>query len=66
MAEETVHVALLGLMGSGKTSVGRRLARRLDWALVDSDEWIEARTGMTVAELWHRGGEGAYRTSRRW
>lgn len=54
-------MALLGLMGSGKTSVGRRLARRLDWALVDSDEWIEARTGMTVAELWHRGGEGAYR-----
>lgn len=54
-------MVLLGLMGSGKTTVGREVARRLGWPLVDSDEWIEARTGMTVADLWHRGGEAAYR-----
>lgn len=60
-AHPTTHLAILGLMGSGKTTVGREVAKRLGWPLVDSDEWIEARTGMTVAGLWHRGGEAAYR-----
>lgn len=45
------HLAVVGLMGSGKTSVGRALAARLGWPLHDSDAWIEARTGRTVREL---------------
>jgi shikimate kinase len=42
---EQQHVVLLGLMGAGKTSVGRRVAARLDRPLLDCDEELEARTG---------------------
>ena len=45
------YVVLLGLMGVGKTTVGRALARRLCWRLRDSDEEIAALTGQTAAEL---------------
>src|SRR3954470_6276259 len=54
-------LVLVGLMGTGKTTVGRILADRLGWALVDSDQAIEAKTGQTVRELWESGGEAAYR-----
>jgi shikimate kinase len=59
------HIALLGLMGSGKTTVGRLVADELGWPLVDSDVVVQERTGMTVAELWERGGEAAYRPHER-
>ncbi|HWJ63229.1 MAG TPA: shikimate kinase [Acidimicrobiales bacterium] len=59
------HVALLGLMGSGKTTVGQLVADELGWPLVDSDVVVQERTGMTVAELWERGGEPAYRPHER-
>jgi 5-deoxy-5-amino-3-dehydroquinate synthase len=55
------HVVLVGLMGSGKTTVGGLVAQRLGWPLVDSDQAIEAQTGRTVREIWHRDGEPAYR-----
>lgn len=45
------HVVLVGLMGTGKTTVGRRLAARLGWAFSDSDADIEARRGRTVRQL---------------
>ncbi len=44
-------IVLLGLMGAGKTSVGRIVADRLGWPLDDSDPQIRARTGRTVKEL---------------
>lgn len=47
----TRHVVLLGLMGGGKTSVGRRVAERLGRPLLDGDEVLEARFGMTAAEI---------------
>jgi shikimate kinase len=55
------HVACIGLMGSGKSTVGRLVAQRLGWGFVDVDDLIEASTGHTVAELWEQGGEAAYR-----
>jgi shikimate kinase len=55
------HVVLVGLMGSGKTTVGRILARRLGRPFVDSDETIEAREGRTVREIWLADGESAFR-----
>jgi shikimate kinase len=55
------HVACIGLMGSGKTTVGRLLAERLGWDFVDVDDVIESATGLTVADLWEQGGEAAYR-----
>jgi shikimate kinase len=55
------HIVLVGMMGAGKSSVGRLLARKLDRALYDSDEMIEARTGRTVREIWSADGEAAFR-----
>lgn len=54
-------LVLVGLMGAGKSTVGRIVADRLGWPLVDSDEAIEARTGCSVRALWEAGGEAAYR-----
>jgi shikimate kinase len=48
-------------MGAGKTTVGALLAERLGWHFVDSDRVVEARTGMTVAEVFARQGETAFR-----
>jgi len=45
------HVVIIGLMGSGKTTVGQALAARLGWSWRDSDVDIEAATGLTVREL---------------
>jgi shikimate kinase len=45
------HLVLVGLMGTGKSTTGRILARRLGWPLRDSDPEIEALTGRTVKEL---------------
>jgi shikimate kinase len=53
------HVVLVGLMGSGKTSVGRRIAAQLGWPYRDSDKDIEAATGLTARELGDRDGVDA-------
>ena len=56
------HIVLVGMMGAGKTTVGRRLAARLGRRLVDSDALIEARTGRTVRrDLRDRGRGGVPR-----
>jgi shikimate kinase len=55
------HLALVGLMGSGKSTVGRLLAERLGREFIDTDEQVELATGMSVAELFSRLGEEAFR-----
>lgn len=55
------HVVLVGMMGSGKTRVGRQLATRLGLGFVDSDEQIERRYGRTVREIFETDGEPAFR-----
>ena len=55
------HIVLVGMMGAGKSSVGRALARRLDRMLLDSDEMIEAREGRSVREIWMDDGEPVFR-----
>ena len=57
----TRHVVLVGLMGSGKTTVGRRLAARLERAFVDADEALEEITDRTVAEVFAEDGERGFR-----
>jgi shikimate kinase len=55
------HIVLVGMMGAGKSSVGRVIAKRLDRNLFDSDEMVESRTGRTVREIWNDEGEPAFR-----
>lgn len=56
------HVVLVGMMGAGKSSVGRALAAELGRPLFDSDEMIEERSGRTVREIWEADGETAFRS----
>ena len=58
-------VYLVGFMAAGKTSVGRALARRLDWEFIDIDELIERQEHMTVAEIFARHGEPYFRAAER-
>jgi shikimate kinase len=58
-------IALVGLMGAGKTTIGRRLALRLGLPFVDADAEIEIASGMTVAEIFERFGEAHFRDGER-
>jgi shikimate kinase len=52
---------LVGLPGSGKSTIGRRLAKALDVTLVDTDAAIEAKTGRRIAEVFATDGESEFR-----
>lgn len=54
-------IALVGMMGSGKTTLGRKLAKKLGRRFIDSDHEIEARLGVTIAEVFERSGEAWFR-----
>ncbi|MGH8972629.1 MAG: shikimate kinase [Acidimicrobiia bacterium] len=58
---EARHLVLIGMMGVGKTSVGRRLALRLGRPLVDTDTLVEERAGKSVPEIFAEDGEPAFR-----
>jgi shikimate kinase len=52
---------LIGLPGSGKSTIGRRLAKAMGCRLIDTDAVIEERTGRTIAEIFSADGESAFR-----
>lgn len=58
-------IVLIGLMGSGKTSTGRRLAQELGIGFVDSDAEIEAAAGMPITDIFAQHGEGYFRDGER-
>jgi shikimate kinase len=58
-------VALVGMMGAGKTSIGKRLAARLEVPFADADHEIEAAADMTVAEIFAKYGEPEFRRLER-
>lgn len=64
-ALEGRSIVLVGLMGSGKTAIGRRLAQRLGLEFVDSDTEIEWAAGMTIPEIFSRYGEPYFRDGER-
>lgn len=55
------NLILVGMMGSGKTTMGRSLAKHLDKAFVDSDEEIQKRTGVTITHIFDVEGEAGFR-----
>jgi len=59
------HLALVGLMGAGKSTVGRRCAERLGRPFVDTDELVEQLARMTVAECFESLGESGFRELER-
>jgi shikimate kinase/3-dehydroquinate synthase len=58
-------IVLVGLMGAGKTSIGRRLAARLGLPFRDADAEIELAAGCTIAEIFERYGEAEFRAGER-
>ncbi|MGA9068736.1 MAG: shikimate kinase [Terracidiphilus sp.] len=59
------RLVLTGFMGSGKSTLGPLLAARLGWKFLDVDEVIEAEAGVTIAEIFARDGEPAFRRIER-
>ncbi|HEY8299151.1 MAG TPA: shikimate kinase [Methyloceanibacter sp.] len=58
-------VVLIGLMGAGKTAVGRRLANRLDLPFIDADSEIEVAAGASISEIFAEHGEAYFRQGER-
>ena len=65
MKKKFGNIVLCGFMGSGKTSVGSRLAQTTGRTFVDMDRYIEQKEGMTVPEIFSARGEAAFRTMER-
>lgn len=59
--ENSLNIIFVGLPGSGKTTIGRQLARRLDLPFVDSDHVIEHQLGCSIREFFAREGEDIFR-----
>jgi len=60
-----MKIFLIGFMGSGKTTIGRRLVERIGFDFVDTDSFIEMQQGLTVSEVFARYGEAAFREMER-
>src|SRR5262245_13777676 len=60
-ARDIRNLALIGFMGSGKSSVGRLVAEMLHFTFLDTDEVIVSRAGKSVAEIFAKEGEAAFR-----
>ncbi len=61
MLEAVGNIFLVGLMGAGKTTVGRALAKKLDKQFIDSDHEIEARSGVSIPVIFEIEGEAGFR-----
>ncbi len=61
----TERIFLIGFMGSGKSSIGERLAQRMDWQFVDTDRLIEATHHTTISQIFAQQGEPAFRAIER-
>jgi shikimate kinase len=60
-SRQFVNIALVGFMGTGKTSVGRLVADQLHFEFLDTDELIQTGTGRTITDIFARDGEPAFR-----
>ncbi len=58
-------IFLIGYMGCGKSTIGRKLSKRLKWTLIDTDTKIEQREGVSIGEIFDREGELRFREMER-
>lgn len=56
-----MRIALVGYMGSGKTSLGQQLAKNMDVTFIDLDQWVEESEGLKIAQLFATKGEDYFR-----
>lgn len=56
-----MRIFLVGFMGSGKTTIGRKLSQRLGFTFIDQDDLIEETAGMTIPEIFSKEGEDGFR-----
>lgn len=61
MRKVTPSIFLIGPMGAGKTTIGRRLAQALRWVFIDSDQEIEQRAGVSIPLIFELEGEAGFR-----
>ena len=58
-------IYLTGFMGSGKSTIGQLLAKRLNWEFLDSDAEVEKASGLSISEIFATQGEGEFRELER-
>lgn len=64
MRKVTPSIFLIGPMGAGKTTIGRRLAQALRWVFIDSDQEIEQRAGVSIPLIFELEGEAGFRREK--
>jgi shikimate kinase len=57
------HISLIGMMGSGKTSIGRLVAKYLDWPFLDADAVLVERVGCSISDMFSERGEQWFRNT---
>ncbi len=65
VGRELRNLALIGFMGAGKSTVGRLVARQIGFTFIDTDEFIENRTGHRIADIFAQWGEAEFRAIER-
>ncbi|MDP5273308.1 shikimate kinase [Chengkuizengella axinellae] len=55
------NIVLVGFMGTGKSTVGKKLSSKLGWGFVDTDDWIEKREHLSIPEIFSTKGEVYFR-----
>ena len=55
------NIVLMGFMGAGKTTIGKKLSSALKYEFIDTDEWIEKEQGRNISDIFAEDGEAAFR-----
>ena len=63
--DEAKNIVLVGLMGSGKSAIGRTIAKKLGRRFIDTDRYIERKAGKTITEIFDERGESEFRAFER-